>query len=112
MHKTHCSQPSSNPLSAFLLTSHIQCLLTTVRGYKLYLLTNSLTYETEYTQSIRLALIFNFRSSPTDELVDWNLELRCVRPYVRPRKKLHFSRSISSVILVWSSKLMVDGDSI
>jgi len=26
-------------------------------------------------------------------------------------RKLHFSRSISSAVLAWSSKLMVDGDS-
>ena len=89
-----------------------------------------------------------FRSSPTDDLVDWNSG---VRPSVRPQsfsdfhliwcvgrprphmltsvtstrskvkvkvtelpklRKLHFSRSISSAVLAWSSKLMVGGDSI
>ena len=87
-----------------------------------------------------------FRSSPTDDLVDWNsgVSVRtstsfsdfhliwCVgrpRPDVRtsvtstrskvkvkvtelPKlRKVHFSRSISSAILAWSSKLMVDGHS-
>jgi len=88
------------------------------------------------------------RSSPGDDLMDWN---PCVRPSVRtstksffsdfyliwcvgrPRpdmrtsvtstrskvkvkvmellklRKLHFSRFISSAVLAWSSKLMVDG---
>jgi len=85
-----------------------------------------------------------FRSSPTDDLVDWNsgvsvrtstksfsdfhliwyvgrLDHMCtcvtstrskVKVTELPKlRKVHFSRSISSAIFAWSSKLMVGGHS-
>ena len=99
----------------------------------------------------KITLVSIFRSSPGDNLIDWNSGVS-VRPFVRtstkslsdfhliwyvarprPRmrtaetytrskvkvkvtelpklRKFHYSRSISSTVLAWSSKLMVDGDS-
>jgi len=96
----------------------------------------------------KITLVSIFRSSPGDNLIDWNSGVS-VRPFVRtstkslsdfhliwyvarprPRmrtaetytrskvkvkvtelpklRKFHYSRSISSTVLAWSSKLMVD----